>query len=215
MCCAGLARHFAHAASHQVSHYTPFVHRLFQHLAEVGDRYAALDQEDSKSSATSSRDGTSADKAGSEDGEASAMELDKAQSRSADFLDQSVELGGSDSYLQVCLARTTCKGCVLLTCSAEQAEQCQSPAQRGGQGAQGAQGDGNGRNSQQATEPSDHRRPRRSLSPRRSALPMHLAQKGLHAKEFCNLATPRMESCKLVKSYQVMRHNALCQPLKE
>lgn len=52
--------------------------RLFRHLAEVGDKYSAPDQ----ASASSSHDGTSADK-GSEDGEASAMEQDNAQSRSA------------------------------------------------------------------------------------------------------------------------------------
>lgn len=61
--------------------------RLFKHLAEVGDKYAAPDQEGSLSSASSSQDATSADKAGSEDGEASAMELDNAQSRSEHSLD--------------------------------------------------------------------------------------------------------------------------------
>ena len=55
--------------------------RLFDHLAEVGDKYAAPDQEGSISSASASQDGTSG-KAGSEDGEASAMELDNAQVRS-------------------------------------------------------------------------------------------------------------------------------------
>lgn len=54
--------------------------RLFDHLAEVGDKYAAPDQEGSVSSASASQDGTSG-KAGSEDGEASAMELDNARVR--------------------------------------------------------------------------------------------------------------------------------------
>lgn len=60
--------------------------RLFDHLAEVGDKYAAPDQEGSVSSASASQDGTSG-KAGSEDGEASAMELDNAQVRSEHVLD--------------------------------------------------------------------------------------------------------------------------------
>ena len=60
--------------------------RLFQHLAEVGDKYAAPDQEGSRSSASTSVDGTSADEPGSEDGEASAMEQDNIQSRLAHLL---------------------------------------------------------------------------------------------------------------------------------
>lgn len=79
--------------------------------------------------------------------------------------------------MQVCFARQTCNIVVLLTCSAEQAEQSQSAAQHGGHGAQDGQGTGDGKNSQplqqQAMESSHHIRPRRSLSPRRSALPMH------------------------------------------
>ena len=48
--------------------------RLFQHLAEDGDKYAAPDHTETRSATSSSHDGSSEERRGSEDGEASAME---------------------------------------------------------------------------------------------------------------------------------------------
>ncbi|DBA73496.1 hypothetical protein WJX77_009911 [Trebouxia sp. C0004] len=54
-----------------------FVQWLFQHLSESGEKYAAPDHEGNRSAASSSPDDSSAEKAGSEDGEASAVEEDE------------------------------------------------------------------------------------------------------------------------------------------
>ncbi|DBA80348.1 TPA: hypothetical protein ACH3X2_007295 [Trebouxia sp. C0005] len=54
-----------------------FVQWLFQHLSESGERYAAPDHEGNRSTASSSPDDSSAERPGSEDGEASAMEEDE------------------------------------------------------------------------------------------------------------------------------------------